>query len=403
MKAKEKDNPWSYAYNSVLQDQTSRQPNMKAFGTYIPIYKKDIDKSYCMKNFTQSSALIEMVHNSVHLNVGGDMAFLSYSAFDPIFFLQTSTIQKIFRGYQLCQEEFYASSWIENLPKEVLDMPLQCFSNPKINKNPKTANQTIGKVLTNRKKVCYVYHDIEDKELKCTRKCNEEEGPARYLVYLRRQTQISAKLEIDLCIVCDENCPSGACIDGCCKIASTEITYFGYGSRHLRAMRQNEASYTPYYLDITDFLKGYPGYNNNETWLATVPVQTRITSFKDYTGEKDLPQSWVDIYPYSVFKENQDANEDVTIYFGTPNYGLILKPWGTTFMFWLNGNMVIYPLWNVWEFDDGQAYNVCDETRMKKVKTPTTPSLGYHFYYFGPAAPNCTSLYKAVVQIYPLT
>ena len=82
---------------------------MKAFGTYIPFYKKDIDKSYCMKNFTQSSALIEMVHNSVHLNVGGYMAFLPYSAFDPIFFLQTSTIQKIFRGYQLCQEEFYAS------------------------------------------------------------------------------------------------------------------------------------------------------------------------------------------------------------------------------------------------------------------------------------------------------
>ena len=240
---------------------------------------------------------VEQAHNGIHGRLGGDMGTVQWSAFDPIFYLHHGFVEKVFEEYQLCQEVHFDSSWINTLPQTTafFDSTFQCFNNPALNENPMTAQQTVSSILENRNNKCYVFEGLQCSRTSCSR---SPRAVTRSLVFNMKHVKISGKFVFDICI------PSDACTDGCCYLDTKNINYFGMGS-DLTPMDEN-AVY-PYNVDITDLLKGYEGYNNNDEWLASVPVQTRTRSFTDVTTEElDLPLDLIDPTPYNLVRRREE-------------------------------------------------------------------------------------------------
>ena len=361
----DKKNPWSFSYNSVIQRNTFRE-----LSPFKPKeYKEIIENNICHRDFLKFVVPLDSVHVQVHFMVGGDMATVAYSAMDPTFFLHHSQIEKLFHEYMLCQEDFYGSSWINALPKEIMETPLTCFNNPAINKDPQTFNQTINKVLQQFRYKHFEYELDEKKPLQCKRNCEAKpDGPFRYLVFNMNHIQISGRLIVDICL------PS--LNEACYSLGPAQIDYFGIGSKTLRNPVMKDVNHA-FYLDITKYLKEYSGYHNNDTWLATVPVEAHVVSFKDYLGKKDLPLQWIDIYPYSVYQAHTEAAEVVQVSWNQPHMHTMFKSLGTTMEFTYDGIIVD----RVWEFENKAAFIACDESKLRELKLPIQPDLGQHFFY----------------------
>ena len=376
----DKNNPWSFSFNSVLQKNTFREASF--FNTTQ--YRDIVDENICKRQFLRFSTPVENLHVAIHGAVGGDMATVSYASMDPMFFLHHSQVEKVFREYYLCQEEYFSSNWIETLPKSILDQPLECFQIPNFNKNRKTFNQTISSVLQNRNTRCYEYETNKNENLKCRRDCRgKADNPARFLVFNMAHIETSGKLSLDLCLTCRPG--------SCGTLGTLQIDYFGFGSRMVNNTERNH----PYYIDITDYLKGYKGYSNNATWLATVPIETRVLSFKEYRGEKDLPLYWINTFSYSVYQKSPETEEMVQLNWNQPYRNTIVKDEGTSVGF-VDGCDILE---EALEFEDEAAYEQCDQSKLKLVKLPAVPPIGDHFYYRNLTAPSCTKMDKLHVQI----
>ncbi len=56
---------------------------------------------------------IEMLHDRVHVRVGGDMAYIPTAAYDPVFWLHHSAIDHAFALWQAAYPEDWMESWVE--------------------------------------------------------------------------------------------------------------------------------------------------------------------------------------------------------------------------------------------------------------------------------------------------
>ena len=383
MAGHEKNNSWSFGFNTLLQRNTFRQVG----SINTTEFRNIVAGKMCERQFLRFSTPIENVHNAIHSAVGGDMSTIPYAAYDPLFFLHHSQMEKIFREYHLCQQGSFNSNWFETLPKDILDQPLECFQIPDLNNNHRTFNQTIRSVLQNRDNRCYDYETNENEKLKCSRDCGDD-GPSRLMVFNMEHIQTSGKLSLDIRLPCSPS--SGA-------LGTIYIDYFGFGPKYKQPVNYEEVGSGdhPYYIDITEYLEGYGGFHNNATWLATVPIETQVTSFKDYTGENDLPLYWIDPYPYTVYQKAYDAEETVQLYWNQPHRRIIVKDVGTSIEF-VEGCAVRE---EVWEFEDQAAYEQCDRSKLKLIKLPVLPAIGDHFYYNHLTKPRCTDMDKIHVQI----
>ena len=61
---------------------------------------------------------------------------LESAAFDPIFFLHHSFVQKLYDEWQLCREKANDTKWVSRIAQR--NEPFQCFDDPTINDDPET-------------------------------------------------------------------------------------------------------------------------------------------------------------------------------------------------------------------------------------------------------------------------
>ena len=263
---------------------------------------------------------------------------------------------------------------------------LDCFSDSSINNNPRTGQQTVASLLTNRKNKCYKYENLQ-----CTESCPSlNRAMSRSLVFNMKPVKTSGKFNFDICVTSD------ACQDGCCYLATKSLNYLGSGSKTPQIQKYSNH---PYNLDVTDLLKGYKDYIDNDTWLSTVSVQVRNQSFKDYsTEENNLPMDLIEPTPHNVV--TRDEKKTILIFWDQPQENTIISKANTNIEFFnADGRSS-----KVWEFasedENNRAFRNCDLSQLKEVRTPLIRATkGFHYYYNNLTAPSCNETSKVAVYI----
>ena len=104
-----------------------------------------IENAKCEHNFFEFYPILENIHGSIHVSVGGSMASLTSAAFDPIFFLNHNFVEKVYEEWQLCREKENDNDWYQNVAQR--NQPLQCFDNEGINQDNETLGITMEALL----------------------------------------------------------------------------------------------------------------------------------------------------------------------------------------------------------------------------------------------------------------
>lgn len=86
--------------DSRLGTQTTRSPNDdQLFGSFDSRRQSTLNL-FTNSVYNQFSNDLENIHNTIHVQVGGDMVWVAQSAFDPIFFLHHTNVDRLTAMYQ---------------------------------------------------------------------------------------------------------------------------------------------------------------------------------------------------------------------------------------------------------------------------------------------------------------
>ena len=151
--------------------KTSRAPSpalfeQPEFGHYTHL-ADEIFYALEQENFCDFEVQFEIAHNHIHALVGGtepfSMSSLEYSAFDPIFMLHHSNVDRIWATWQALQKFRGKSYNSANCAIEMLRRPMSPFSlSSDINPDPQTREHSIPfEVFDYKKSFHYEYDTLE--------------------------------------------------------------------------------------------------------------------------------------------------------------------------------------------------------------------------------------------------
>ena len=187
------------------------------------------------------------------------MATLIFAAFDPLFWLHHSFVEKINEEWQDCRKKGNDYTWHRGIQDRPRNSALRCFDNDEINdKDEETFSVTTESLLRDRHKMCYKY---DNAECKCHDSSLSETSPFKrghqnafetqfhgshkYLVFVHSNVNFSGQLKFSICLTLINKDFSTSCIK---KVHEDEITFFG-------DPYMTEENYQLYYYDITDVIE----------------------------------------------------------------------------------------------------------------------------------------------------
>ncbi|XP_055893863.1 hemocyanin 1-like isoform X3 [Biomphalaria glabrata] len=164
-------------------------------------------------DFCDFAAQFQVVHSTILNSLGGDQLYslstLEYSAYDPIFIIHNSFMDKIWLIWQELQKERHLPSLGTECALNYLNQPLQPF-NSELNMNTFTKEHSLPKDLFNHDLLGYQYdhlkiggHSVNDLEYLINDKKMKNRILAGFLLK-SVNTSVSVKLHVCNCQECSE-------------------------------------------------------------------------------------------------------------------------------------------------------------------------------------------------------
>lgn len=145
---------WSFGYNPKTGQNTTRKA-----GKYDnDEHEKRLAEAMSQKAFDDFYPLLESLSNTFQAVMGGSLADESTAAFDPLFLLHRTFIDKVYKEWQDCRLAAGDADWYKAVSG--LDKPLNCFKDEKINSDPETLGITMLRMIENRDAACFSYDSL---------------------------------------------------------------------------------------------------------------------------------------------------------------------------------------------------------------------------------------------------
>lgn len=197
-------NPW-YNYrrpgeSTATVRSTSAESDLSL--TFAP-RKLSANSLFGISTYNEFSTALENIHNNIHVTVGGDMARVDYSAFDPIFWLHHCNVDRLTAMYQASHPGVYLTpkprspTFALHLPgTDDLSTPLYPFRHPDSNEWTSDDVKTADSIFKYGYSYPEVPQGLSEGQLKdfVTKKSNELYGPKKDISFEGDKSGAQGKL-----------------------------------------------------------------------------------------------------------------------------------------------------------------------------------------------------------------
>ena len=197
-------NPWYNYRRPGVSTATVRSTsaNSDLSSNFAP-RKLSTNSLFGNPSYNEFSTAIENIHNNIHVTVGGDMAFVDYSAFDPIFWLHHCNVDRLTAMYQASHPGVYLTpkprspTFALHLPgTDDLSTPLYPFRHPNANEWTSDDVKTADSIFTYGYSYPEVPQGFSEGQLKdfVTKRSNELYGPKKDISFEGDKSGAQGKL-----------------------------------------------------------------------------------------------------------------------------------------------------------------------------------------------------------------
>lgn len=182
-------NPWYNYRRPEVSTATVRSASANSdLALNFAPRKLSTNSLFGISAYNDFSTAIENIHNNIHVTVGGDMAFVDYSAFDPIFWLHHCNVDRLTAMYQATHPGVYLTvkerspTFALHLPgTDDLSTPLYPFRHPNANEWTSDDVKTADSIFKYGYSYPEVPQGLSEGQLKdfVTKKSNELYGPKK--------------------------------------------------------------------------------------------------------------------------------------------------------------------------------------------------------------------------------
>ncbi|GAB1598687.1 Hemocyanin A-type, units Ode to Odg,Hemocyanin, beta-C chain unit D,Hemocyanin type 2 unit a,Hemocyanin [Argonauta hians] len=209
-------NPFFRGKISFLNSETKRDPQSKLFGNKY-LYEHTLFV-FEQTDFCEFEVHFEVLHNTIHSWLGGrdphSMSSLDFSAYDPVFFLHHSNVDRIWAIWQELQRYRKLPYNEANCALPLLNVPMRPFSNTTANQDRLTlSNSAPNDVFDYQNVLHYKYDTLKFFDLTITQLdhlLDEQKSHDRVFAgFLLHGIKASADVNIFICVPTskyEENC-----------------------------------------------------------------------------------------------------------------------------------------------------------------------------------------------------
>lgn len=414
-------NEWSTgsSFNDDKQAIDHRQRKMlriEGFAQYLASFDKKeearstafrhkVANSMCTDNYRLFNSELEEMHDGIHNAVGGEFDTEVGAAFDPIFWLHHSFVEKLHAEWQLCRAKDNNVLWHRGLGRNRLESPLKCFNDPVINDpSDPTFNITAQSLIDAQRKgtVCYKYDTVSCKcaeapqsmRLTVERRLNLGQSDEKvtsflsdrlYLAFIKRPN-IKGILKFKIYV--SNSTSSLSTLDQPPKfIGNDHLSIFG--SRH---DSQADGRLNPSFLhDITDIME-FEGLGLDSR------VDIRLESLRSGNGSIIPAAHIVDLPPPVNVLKPRNGPFTYRIYWGLAynDNGPLRIEKGAQLTF-QHGRFAL-----VGEFNSKKAFELCNKRESKFLPaSKVVPNEGIHYYFYVlRGLKDCREGHTLAVEVY---